>query len=92
MTGEGVWIPGPEEDIEIPEFEDISVDITEDSTPAVKMLSFITGEVVITELSETLYSGTYKLSNPRVVIIDATGESSTTVSFSDWMPLQIQEI
>ena len=83
MTGDGVWMPGPEEDIK---FEDISVDITEDSTPAVKMLSLSTGEVVITELSETLYSDTYRLSNPRVVIIDATGESSTTVKFINFLP------
>ena len=81
MTGDGVWMPGPEDETST------VVDITEDSTPAVKMLSFRTGEVVITELSETLYSDTYVLSNPRVVFIDSTGESSTTVSFSDWMPL-----
>jgi len=66
------------------------VDITE-ASPAVKLVMFINGEEVICELTESFDGTTYKLNKPLRVMVQATSsdgnERTSTIAFSDWMPL-----
>ena len=83
MTGEGVWMPREEAG----SFE---VLITE-AEPAVKLVMFINGEEVIAEVQESFAGDTYTLINPLRVMVQSTSadgdERTSTVAFTDWMPL-----
>ena len=64
-----------------------------DTTPAPKLLLLESGQTIICELASTLEGDSYKLIDPRVVMIQSArsiddGESTeTTISYTDWMPL-----
>lgn len=64
-----------------------------DTTPAAKLLLLESGQTIICELASSLDESSYRLIDPRVVMIQAArpidgGESTeTTVSYTDWMPL-----
>lgn len=75
MTGDGFWIPG----------DDVSTIPL--SFADVKVLLLKSGETVISKMTESMYSGEYKLSDPKIVSYKETGEGDTIVSYRDWMPL-----
>ena len=64
--------------------------ITE-AEPAVKLVMFLNGEEVIAEVVEQMGSNSVKLIKPLRVLVQSTSsdgnERSSTVAFSDWMPL-----
>ena len=83
MTGDGFWIPNE---------DTMEVTITEeDLAPAVGLFLLKSGETIISEFTQSMSGGTYRLDDPRVVMIQAStgdGESTqTTIAYSDWMPL-----
>ena len=82
MTGDGFWVPGEEENIVI----------TAESTSAVKLLLLQSGEEVLCTYTESMYTDKCFLGNPMSVIVQSTAsdggnERTSTVAFSDWMPL-----
>ena len=68
----------------------LSVTIT-DPEPAVKLIMFLNGEEVISTITENSYGSTITLSNPLKVMVQSTSsdgeDRSSTVAFTDWMPL-----
>ena len=86
QTADGFWV-GKEHFTE-DEMKELGNEvIIDDPKPVVSLLSFNSGEVVISEMSDSLYGNTYRLHDPRLVVIEGASESSTTVTFADWMPL-----
>ena len=82
MTGDGFWIPGNEENIVI----------TAEATSSVKLLLLQSGEEVLCTFTESMYTDKCFLGNPMSVMVQSTtseggGERTSTVAFSDWMPL-----
>lgn len=70
--------------------ESFEVTIT-DPEPAVKLIMFLNGEEVIAEVIERTCGDTVTLVKPLKVMVQATSsdgnERSSTIAFSDWMPL-----
>ena len=92
MTADGFWVPA--DPAELAGCVDITI---EGSEPAVKLLLLLNGEEIISEVVENLYSDTVKVINPLRVMVQATSsngnERSSTIAFTDWMPLsQSREI
>lgn len=68
----------------------LEVTIT-DSRPAVKLIMFLNGEEVVAEVIERTCGEVITLVNPLKVMIQSTSsdgnERSSTIAFTDWMPL-----
>ena len=70
--------------------ESLEVTIT-DPQPAVKLIMFLNGEEVIAEVIERTCGEWITLVKPLKVMVQSTSsdgeERSSTVAFTDWMPL-----
>lgn len=85
MTADGFWIPA----------EDKPIDDEIMNSPAapVKLILLESGETLIAEVAYSMDGANLILDDPRTVIIqayrldDEEKSTSTTISYSDWMPL-----
>ena len=82
MSGEGFWTPG----------DDGNIVITDEPETAIKLLLLDSGEEVLCTFTESMYSSKCTLGNPMRVMLQSTtsdggDERTSTVAFSDWMPL-----
>lgn len=79
MTGEGFWIPG----------EDVSsVQIADQAEfVIVKLLLLQSGETIISKVTEEIYGGQYKLTDPNIISYEENSNGETVVNYKTWMPL-----
>lgn len=88
MTADGFWIPA----------EDKPIDDEIMNSPAapVKLILLESGETLIAEVAYSMDGANLILDDPRTVIIqayrldDEEKSTSTTISYSDWMPLSAE--
>ena len=80
MTADGFWIP-------VENFSEEELLELGNTAPALRLLLLKSGETIVSQVRGSMCGTKLTLENPRTVSIEAVGKNSSTVKFSDWMPL-----